>query len=34
VAGVTHGDLGWPKYDLLRNATIRVDTKSEVVNDP
>jgi carboxylesterase type B len=34
VAFATHGDCGWPKYDLRRRATMRFDTKSEVVHDP
>jgi carboxylesterase type B len=34
VAFATHGDPGWPKYDLSRRATIRFDTTSEVVDDP
>jgi carboxylesterase type B len=28
------GDPGWPKYDLTRRATMRFDTRSEVVDDP
>ena len=34
VAIAASGDCGWPKYDLSRRATMRFDTKSEVVNDP
>jgi para-nitrobenzyl esterase len=34
VAFATHGDPGWPKYDLSRRATMRFDTTSEVVDDP
>jgi carboxylesterase type B len=34
VAFATHGDPGWPKYDLSRRATMRLDTTSEVVDDP
>jgi carboxylesterase type B len=34
VAFATHGDCGWPRYDLRRRATMRFDTKSEVVDDP
>jgi para-nitrobenzyl esterase len=30
----THGECGWPKYDLNRRATMRFDTTSEVVDDP
>jgi carboxylesterase type B len=29
-----NGDCGWPKYDLSRRATMRFDTRSEVVDDP
>jgi carboxylesterase type B len=28
------GNPGWPKYDLTHRATMRFDTRSEVVNDP
>jgi carboxylesterase type B len=28
------GDPGWPRYDLPRRATMRFDTRSEVVDDP
>jgi len=34
VAFATNGDPGWPKYDLSRRATMRLDTTSEIVNDP
>jgi carboxylesterase type B len=34
VAFATHGDPGWPKYDLSHRATMRFDTTSEVVDDP
>lgn len=34
VAFATHGDPGWPQYDLSRRATMRFDTTSEVVYDP
>jgi para-nitrobenzyl esterase len=34
VAFATHGDPGWPKYDLRRRATMRFDTTSAVVNNP
>jgi carboxylesterase type B len=34
VAFATHGDPGWPQYDLSRRTTMRFDTTSEVVNDP
>jgi carboxylesterase type B len=34
VAFATNGDCGWPKYDLSRRATMRLDTTSEVVDDP
>jgi carboxylesterase type B len=34
VAFATNGDCGWPKYDLSRRATMRFNTKSEVVDDP
>ena len=34
VAFATSGDSGWPKYDLSRRATMRFDTKSEVMDDP
>ena len=30
----TNSDCGWPKYDLNGRATMRFDTKSQVVNDP
>jgi carboxylesterase type B len=34
VAFATHGDPGWPRYDLQRRATMRFDTTSQVVDDP
>ena len=34
VAFATHGDPGWPKYDLSRRATMRFDISSQVVDDP
>jgi carboxylesterase type B len=34
VAFATHGDPGWPKYDLTRRATMRFDVSSQVVDDP
>jgi para-nitrobenzyl esterase len=34
VAFATNGDCGWPRYDLSRRATMRFNTKSEVVDDP
>jgi para-nitrobenzyl esterase len=34
VAFATTGNPGWPRYDLTRRATMRFDTRSEVVNDP
>jgi para-nitrobenzyl esterase len=34
VAFATHGDCGWPKYDLRHRATMRFDLTSEVVHDP
>src|SRR5262245_14638098 len=34
VAFAAGGDCGWPKYDPARRATMRFDTRSEVVNDP
>lgn len=34
VAFATNGDCGWPRYDLKRRATMRFDTRSEVVDDP
>jgi carboxylesterase type B len=34
VAFATHGDPGWPRYDLSRRATMRFDTTSAVVDDP
>jgi carboxylesterase type B len=34
VSFATHGDPGWPGYDLGRRATMRFDTTSRVVDDP
>ena len=34
VAFATSGNPGWPQYDLSRRATMRIDTTSEVVDDP
>ena len=34
VGFATNGDCGWAKYDLSRRATMRFDTRSEVVDDP
>ena len=34
VSFATHGDPGWPRYDLARRATMRFDVQSEVVDDP
>jgi carboxylesterase type B len=34
IAFATHGDPGWPRYDLPRRATMRFDTTPEVVDDP
>ena len=34
VSFATSGEVGWPKYDLGRRATMRFDTTSEVVDDP
>jgi para-nitrobenzyl esterase len=34
VAFATHGDPGWPSYDLPRRATMRFDVTSRVVDDP
>jgi carboxylesterase type B len=34
VAFATSGECGWPKYDLVRRATMRFDTSSRVVDDP
>ncbi len=34
VAFATHGDPGWPQYDLSRRATMRFNTASELVDDP
>jgi para-nitrobenzyl esterase len=34
VAFARNGNPGWPRYELTRRATIRFDTRSEVVDDP
>src|SRR6266566_410911 len=34
VAFATSGDPGWPQFDLNRRATMRFDTKQELVEDP
>jgi para-nitrobenzyl esterase len=34
VAFASNGNPGWPRYDLARRATMRFDTRSEVVDDP
>ncbi|GAC1674427.1 MAG: carboxylesterase family protein [Ktedonobacteraceae bacterium] len=34
VAFATHGDPGWPQYDLKHRATMRFNTISELVDDP
>jgi para-nitrobenzyl esterase len=34
VAFATHGDPGWPRYDLHRRPTMRFDTDCKVVWDP
>jgi para-nitrobenzyl esterase len=34
VAFATHGDGGWPRYELSRRATMRFDITSEIVDDP
>jgi carboxylesterase type B len=34
VAFAANGNPGWPRYDLTRRATMRFDTKSELVDDP
>lgn len=34
VSFATHGDPGWPRYDLTRRATMRFDTTSTLVDDP
>jgi carboxylesterase type B len=34
VSFATSGEVGWPKYDLSRRATMRFDTTSEVVDHP
>ena len=34
VSFATSGNPGWPKYDPSRRATMRIDTTSEVVDDP
>ena len=34
VSFAANGDPGWPAYDLVRRATMRFDTTSQVVDDP
>ncbi len=34
VAFATSGNPGWPQFDLMRRATMRFDTKQELVEDP
>jgi len=34
VAFAKNGNPGWPQYDLKRRATMRFDTKQELVDDP
>jgi carboxylesterase type B len=34
VAFATHGDPGWPKYDLRRRATMRFDVAPQLLDDP
>jgi carboxylesterase type B len=34
VAFARNGNPGWPRYDLTHRATMRFDTRSEVVDDP
>jgi len=34
VAFATNGNPGWPQFDLNRRATMRFDTKQELVDDP
>jgi carboxylesterase type B len=34
VAFATSGDPGWPRYELMRRATMRFDSTCEVVDDP
>ncbi|UCM88619.1 carboxylesterase/lipase family protein [Streptomyces marincola] len=34
VGFATHGDPGWPRYDLTRRPVMRFDTHSAVVSDP
>ncbi len=34
VAFATHGNPGWPKYELQRRATMRFDMTPEIIDDP
>jgi carboxylesterase type B len=34
VSFATRGDPGWSKHDLVRRATMRFDTTSQVLDDP
>lgn len=34
VAFAASGDPGWPRYEVMRRATMRFDTESKVVDDP
>jgi para-nitrobenzyl esterase len=34
VSFATHGDPGWPPYELSRRATMRFDLTSELVENP
>ena len=34
ISFATHGDPGWPRYDLDRRATLRIDTSTELLEDP
>jgi carboxylesterase type B len=34
IAFARQGDPGWPSYDLIRRATMRFDSQSEVADDP
>lgn len=34
VAFAKYGDLGWPRYDLKRHATMNFNVLLEVVDDP
>jgi carboxylesterase type B len=34
LAFANHGDPGWPRYDLPRRSTERIDVDSETVDDP